>query len=173
MSTAWYDDLRDQYRPERVRYLLIGESPPDPATGDRRFFYSPTLTGPDNLYRGVAEAAYGTEPNFDITDKPEVLERFRADGYWLVDLCDHPVNHLQSGQRRRELRQAVPDLITRARTISPAVGAIVCMTPVFRLLNEPLRTAGVRVLHDDPLPFPMNWQRARFIEGFRSAIAAS
>lgn len=171
MNTAWYDELRERYRPDVVRVLLIAESPPDPAEGDRRFFYSPTLTGPDNLYRGVAEAVYGTEPDFDVTDKPAVLDRLTADGYWLIDLCDHPVNHLSSTQRRHELRQAVPNLVARARDISPTTGAIVCMTPVHRLVTRPLREAGVTVLHDEPFPFPMNWHRTRFIEGFRAAIA--
>jgi hypothetical protein len=26
----WYDELRERYRPRRLRILLIGESPPDP-----------------------------------------------------------------------------------------------------------------------------------------------
>ena len=57
-SGAWYEKLRERHRPERVRYLLIAESPPAPGAGDRRFFYSPTLTI-DNLYRSVAQGVYG------------------------------------------------------------------------------------------------------------------
>src|SRR2546422_2294554 len=48
-GTEWYEELRERYRPERLRYLLIAESPPDPGEGERRFFYSPALTI-DNLY---------------------------------------------------------------------------------------------------------------------------
>jgi hypothetical protein len=57
-ARTWYEDLRASYRPEVVRVLLIGESPPDPGDGERRFFYAPTLSH-DNLYRSVAEAIYG------------------------------------------------------------------------------------------------------------------
>jgi hypothetical protein len=38
--TAWYEQLRQQYRPDRLEVLLVGESPPDPGTGPRRFFYA-------------------------------------------------------------------------------------------------------------------------------------
>jgi len=53
--SVWYEQLRDQCRPDRLEVLLIGESPPDPGAGGRRFFYAPTLQI-DNLYRGVAQA---------------------------------------------------------------------------------------------------------------------
>lgn len=53
-STAWYEELRNRYRPGVVDVLLIAESPPDPGAGPRRFFYAPQLTH-DNLYRGVAQ----------------------------------------------------------------------------------------------------------------------
>lgn len=169
MSTAWYDELRDEYRPETVRILLVAESPPDPADGDRRFFYAPTLTK-DNLYRGVAEALYGDEAGFDPADKTSNLRRIQSDGYWLIDLSNEPVNHLSSADRKRALRAAVPGLVERADAIAPTEGVIVCMTPVHRLVTGPLRAAGISVLHDDPLPFPMNWSRATFVDGFRHAL---
>jgi hypothetical protein len=82
--SSWYDELRQEYRPERVRLLLVAESPPDPRKGDRRFFYAPELTT-DNLYRSVALALYGDEPAFNERDKPAVLKRLQRDGVWLVD----------------------------------------------------------------------------------------
>jgi hypothetical protein len=57
-----YDELRERYRPGRVVLLLIGESAPDPAGAARRFFYAPTLTRHDNLFRGVIGALYGHRP---------------------------------------------------------------------------------------------------------------
>ena len=171
MTGEWYEDLREEYRPDTVRVLLVGESPPDPASGDRRFFYSPELAGSDNLYRGVAEALYGEEPGFDVTAKTTVLRRFQSDGLWLIDLCTQPVNHLPPPARRAALRAAVPELVQRAAATAPTVGVVVCMAPLYKLLSTPLRRAGLRVLHDDPLPFPMNWLRARFVDGFRHAIS--
>ena len=172
MSTAWYDELRDNHRPDVVEVLLVAESPPDPGSTDRRFFYSPTLDGKDNLYRGVATALYGRETDFDLTAKATVLRRIQRDGFWLIDLCDEPVNHLPPSARRRALQDAVPDLVARAVAVAPTRGVIVCMTPVHRLVAAPLEAAGVPVLHDTPLPFPMSWLRADFVEGFRHTLGS-
>jgi hypothetical protein len=79
---AWYEELRARYRPEHLRVLLIGESPPDPGAGERRFFYASTLSRYDNLYRGVAEALYGEEGHLDVTAKVQTLMPLRDDGFW-------------------------------------------------------------------------------------------
>lgn len=55
----WYTALREAHRPDAFRLLLIGESAPDPGDSKRRFFYAPTLTPADNLFRGVVLAPFG------------------------------------------------------------------------------------------------------------------
>src|SRR4051812_15236755 len=84
-AEAWYERLREEYRPGELQILLIGESPPDPGSGERRFFYAPALARYDNLYRGVAEAVYGEESDFDVADKQKTLERLKDEGFWLID----------------------------------------------------------------------------------------
>jgi hypothetical protein len=168
MSLAWYDELREQYRPQRLRVLLIGESPPDPGTGARRFFYAPTLTH-DNLFRGVAQAVYGDDVN--VYDKVVVLERLCDDGFWLIDAVEHPINKERSGPRRRSIEAAVPRLVERCRELAPQLGVIVCHGLVYELAAPALRRASVRVLHDEPLPFPLGNWRVRFVIGMRKALA--
>ena len=51
----WYSALREQWRPEHVRLLLVGESAPNDG-GDiskRHFFYASELTASDALFRSV------------------------------------------------------------------------------------------------------------------------
>lgn len=168
---AWYEDLRQYYRPNELRILLIGESPPDPAAGDQRFFYAPNLARADNLYRGVAEAVYGLEPGYSVRDKPAVLDRLQSGGYWLIDAVDHPVNRASSASRKAAIRAAVPELVERCHQLAPTDGVIVCHGGVYGAVAPALRTAKIRILHDEPLPFPLgNWRR-QFIEGFRTALA--
>lgn len=168
---AWYEDLRQRYRPNELRILLIAESPPDPAAGDRRFFYAPNLAQADNLYRGVAEAVYGLEPGYSVTDKPAVLDRLQSDGYWLIDAVEHPINRTSSASRKAAIRAAVPELVERCHQLAPVDGVIVCHGGVYGAVAPALRAAKVRILHDEPLPFPLgNWRR-QFVEGFRSALA--
>jgi hypothetical protein len=168
---ALCDDLRELHRPEQLRLLLVGESPPDPRSGARRFFYAPAL-GPDNLYRGVAMALYGEEAGFDAKRKLSYLGRMRTDGVWLIDAVEDPVNALSASQRRRAIRSAVPGLIERCLELAPSVGVMICHTVVYDAVASPLREAGVRVLHDRALPFPLGNTRAAFVGGARSALSS-
>jgi hypothetical protein len=168
--TAWYEQLREQYRPDQLQVLLIGESPPDPGAGERRFFYAPTLQI-DNLYRGVAQALYGEHPEVELADKPAVLRRLQADGFWLIDAVDRPVNHLPPGPRRAAITMAAPQLAARCQALAPRRGVIICHRVVYQLAAPSLRDAGVQLLHDQPLPFPLGNWRAEFVAGLRTALA--
>jgi hypothetical protein len=136
MAGTWYDKLREEYRPERLRVLLIGESPPDPGERDRRFFYAPALAKEDNLYRGVVKALYEDE-GVDIRDKPAVLARLRNEGYWLIDAVDEPINTRTRAQRRRLIRARLSGLITTCVELAPECGAIVCHDLVYQVAAAP------------------------------------
>lgn len=165
--SAWYDELREAHRPHRLRVLLIGESPPDPGPGDRRFFYWPELRI-DNLYRGVAEAVYGQD--IALQPKARVLKRLQADGFWLIDATDTPVNRMRGRRRAAAIRAAVPGLVTKCRELRPALGVVICKKSLYELTVGPLRAAGVGVLHDVALPFPLGNWRAGFVAGLRRAL---
>ena len=167
----WYEQLRERYRPERLEVLLVGESPPDPGAGQRRFFYSPQLTA-DNLYRGVAVAVYGTDPTVDVLDKPAVLARLRLDGFWLIDAVGYPVNKLPTSARECALREAAPDLVHRCKALAPRRGVIICHGKVHAAAAQLLREDGITVLNQEPLPFPLGNWRARFVSGFRRALSS-
>ncbi len=172
MTASIYDRLREEYRPRQLRVLLIGESPPRPHADPLRFFYAPDLAPADNLYRGVTEALYGRLADFDLSDKRRNLARLADDGYWLIDAVQHPINHLPRSTRMALIQAEVPRLIERCGALAPTGGVIICHSVVFGAIATRLKDEGVRVLHDDPLPFPLgNWRR-KFIDGFRSALAA-
>jgi hypothetical protein len=168
-AAAWYEELRERYRPDRLRVLLVAESPPDPGGGERRFFYSATLRA-DNLYRGIAKALYGERSDVDITDKPSVLEHLQREGLWLIDAAEEPVNKLGSAARARAIAAGVPRLVERCVELAPELGFIICHGKVYAGSAEPLHGAGVRVLHPESLPFPLGNWRAQFVEGFRRAL---
>jgi len=132
MTDEWYEALRNEYRPRRVNILLVGESSPDPGSGDRRFFYCPVLSAHDNLYRGVAEAFYGGDAAFDVRDKAAVLSRLRDDGIWLVDAVAQPINNRTTAARRAAVRAGLGDLIETCRALEVERGVIVSHGPVVR-----------------------------------------
>ena len=171
-AVAWYEDLREQHRPSRLRVLLIAESPPDPGSGERRFFYSPALTI-DNLYRGVAEAVYGECEDLNLRDKPAMLRRLKADGFWLIDAAEHPINKETQAARAHEIAEAVPRLVERCLELAPQGGVIICHAKVYAAAAPALREAGVNVLHDESIPFPLGNWRAQFVSRFRGALGAA
>lgn len=171
-ENPWYSDLRENWKPARVRLLLIGESPPDNG-GDperRRFFYAEPLSHADNLFRSVVQALYGSGKLTKGDPKAPWLERLRNDGVYLIDLAARPVNSLGSTARRQARRDGVEACITRATQLDPE-GIIVCHTPSYDVLAAPLRAAGLPLLHDEPIPFPLGNTRARFIDMMRDAVA--
>jgi hypothetical protein len=101
----------------------------------------------DNLYRGVAQGLYGDHPEVDLTDKPAVLRRLQADGFWLIDAVDRPVNHLPPGPRRAAITAAVPQLVGRCRALAPRRGVVICHRVVYQLA-APACATPAGVLHD-------------------------
>jgi hypothetical protein len=169
-ASPWYARLRAQWRPDPVRVLLVAESVPDPGASDRRFFYAPTLTRSDNLFRGVVLAFYGCSPGTAGDPKEPWLRRLRDDGVYLVDLVPYPVNSLGSSARRRAHRENTGALVETALALDPG-GIIVCHRPTYRAVSGPLRRAGLRLLHDQPIPFPTGNWRERFALDVRAASA--
>jgi len=168
-EAQWYTALRDVWEPDSVRVLLVGESAPDPGDAQRRFFYAPTLTRADNLFRAVVKTFYGQSPGRAGDAKAPWLERLRDDGVFLVDLVPFPVNRLAPGERRKALRAHADALVAEATARMPD-GVVVCHGPTFRATADALRAAGVAVLHDHAIPFPIgNWQ-ARFVAEVRQAL---
>lgn len=167
---AWYSKLREQYRPNKIHVLLIGESAPDPRAEQPRFFYAPTLTGADNLFRGVVLALY--EHRFPRgsagASKEPWLERLMSDGIFLIDLVPFPVNGLKAAARARARRNGVEATVTHAKRLGPN-GIIVCHDPSHRVLAGPLRDAGLPLLHEEPIPFPLGNKRHEFATRVRVA----
>ena len=171
LEEPWYQSLREQWKPSHVRLLLIGESAPD-ANADpeaRRFFYAPTLSGADNLFRGVVQALYGEVTLAKSDDRTLWLNKLKADGVYLIDLVPYPVNKLPAAARKRAWRDNALLTVTAAKDLTPD-GVIICHAPTFKVLSSPLREAGLPVLHTEPIPFPLGNFRAKFVEMFRAAL---
>lgn len=169
-ADPWYAQLRERWRPPCVRVLLIGESAPDPAADNRRFFYAPTLDRRDNLFRGVVAAFYGPiPPGSTGQPKDPWLQCLKRDGVFLIDLVPHPIDKLPPATRRSARRERAAECASETATLRPE-GVIVCHGPTFQVLAPELRAAGAPLLHDEPIPFPLGNHRARFVSMVRQAL---
>lgn len=88
---------------------------------------------------------------------------------FLIDLAPHPVNSSQGGLRRGRADH-VPDCVQRAAQLAPD-GVVVVKKDIYPLLKGPLRGAGLNLLHDKGMAFPLGNSRAEFIADSNAARA--
>jgi len=148
-------ELRERYRPDRVRLLMVGESSP---AGGTHFYRANS-----HLYRATREALRLAAGLDDAPDGAAFLAWCRELGLWLVDVADAPVNDLEPTDRRRLVERgtrrlaeimvdAQPEHVVAIKaTIAPAVRAAA-------------RIAGVDAATIDVLPFPLHQGRTTFIQ---------
>ncbi|WP_208029791.1 hypothetical protein [Rhabdothermincola sediminis] len=118
----------------------------------------------------MVAALYGHEPGFDARSKKKLLDRLREDGVWLIDAVDEPIDKRSMSARRRAIGAGVHQLVERVKAIAPTTGVLICHGVVFDLVAPGLRAAGVRVLHDEALPFPLGNWRQQFVASARGAL---
>ena len=152
---ATLERLRRRYRPERIRLLFIGESPP--ASG--RFFYRRN----SGLYRAIRDTFRTIDPS--IIDET-FLEIFRNSGCYLIDLCARPVDDLDVHSRRAACVAGEAMLTRKMRLLEPS--AIVVLV---KSIRNNVRRATSEAEWRGPileLPYPGRWAHHREI--FREGL---
>lgn len=140
--------LRRRYRPERIRLLFVGESPP--ASG--RFFYQRD----SGLYRAIRDAFRLVDSSIS---EDTFLEVFQNSGCYLIDACAAPVDHLAARSRRAARLASEPALSRKIRQLEP--GAIVTLV---KAIQDNVRRASTRAGWHGPIldvPYPGRWVRHR------------
>jgi hypothetical protein len=140
--------LRKQYRPNRIRILFVGESPP--VSG--RFFYQ----ADSGLYRAVRETFVRAFPSLK---NAEFLDSFCALGCYLIDLCGEPVDDMTGPMRKQACRSGEQRLAQQIRALSPQT-----IVTVVRSIRANVRHAQERAGWSGryfELPYPGRWYRHR------------
>jgi len=153
-STIAFENLRLQYRPEKIRVLFVAESRPIGGT----FFYA----GNSHLVRYTAEAfrkAYGG----NATTMADFLDGFKAAGCYLEDLCPEPVNHIKAhALRRAEWKRSVGYLSRRMESASPSA-----IIPIHKgsepYVIQAAQEAGFLDRLKPAIPFPSMGNHPRYI----------
>ena len=167
-----YETARGRYRPKQIRRLLIAEAPPNAI---ERFFYFKNVPNHDWLFLGVMKALYPDlkdlylQKNRPPKLKVRMLNQFKDDGYFLVDLSPEPIDQIPNG--RRGLADCVPGLIKRINQLDCLQASIILIKAnVYDIAFQPLRCAGYRVI-DQHIPFPAFGQQRNFQIAFGEALS--
>lgn len=92
----------------------------------------------------------------------DFLERFKALGCYLDDLCFEPVNRLGlNDPKRAALRHRGEEPLARRMQESPPQAVVVVMRAIEANVRAALRLAGLDGLRISSLPFPRPEHRAR------------
>jgi hypothetical protein len=143
---------RGRYRPDELRVLFIGESPP---AGDTFFYDADSL-----LYRATREAFVSAVPK--LAGRDDFLDAFRQMGCYLEDLSLEPVDKLPDPAKRQARSDAVPGLTRRLKGMSPRLVVLV-VKGIRPQVVQALDGAGLADVRMEALPFPGQWHRARYV----------
>jgi hypothetical protein len=168
-SVTVFARARWKYRPRRVLFLLIAESPP--SSGG--FFYFETTIGKDHLFRETMKALElwpEDEPMRKGVDKRPMLRRFQAMGFYLLDTCISPVDKLLPTKRKKSVLGQTPRLVNDVTEANP-LHVLIVKSSIFNPVSIALREAGLmtRVLNTGPVPFPSHGNQRIYRTALRRA----
>jgi hypothetical protein len=138
---------REEYHPDAVQVLFIGESPPEGGT----FFYYAN----SGLYRATQDAFVAS--GFSMDDDG-FLRSFQRAGCYLEDLAIESVNGVPGPRRRAACRAGITPLADRIRPLSPRVVVIIGYG-IADDVSRALALAGHADVERHKLPFPMTRPR--------------
>jgi hypothetical protein len=149
-----HEVLIRKYKPKRVRFLLIGESPPAGGT----FFYR----GDSNLYNYTLNAFQRAFERTFISSE-EFLKFFKDSGFYLEDLCLNPINNLPRRQRIEQRNYCVEGLANRLQGLKPEI-VIIVMRGIVDQVEISLAAARIGDVDRRCLPFPSQGHQREYEE---------
>ena len=170
-NVADFNRSRRKYRPRKVRFLLIAESPP--SSGG--FFYFGTTIGKDHLFRETMKTLElwpRNEPMRKGIDKRTMLRRFQSMGFYLLDTCVFPVDKLRPSERRKAVLSQTGRLVRDVIEANP-MHILVVKSSIFNPVRNALRESGLwtRVLDTGPVPFPSHGNQRIYRSMLRRALS--
>lgn len=159
-----FERARQKYRPDLVKVAFVAESPPR-EDSERFFYFEEVFTG-DSLFLEVMKALYEDARGGAKTvrpRKPEFLNRFRDDGFYLIDASQDPIAGESPAVKRRYIRSGLEQLQQSLTEIQhPDLKVILISALVYEICSQPLRQAGWNVLNTEMIDFPGFGRQKKF-----------
>mgnify|MGYP000901903779 FL=1 len=178
MNVSEYEKLRRNYKPDKIRYLLIAESPPPPPEfeGSRHFYRTDRPRRDDRLFLNTVRAIYSGALNLSDDqleqDKENWLERLKQDGFYMTESLEESVKKVvKKPERQERIKKALPRLISRVEELADEDTKIVLIkSNVFEVACEPLEEAGFNVLNKALVDYPGFWNQKAYREKLSDLI---
>ena len=152
---------RLKYKPERIRTLLITEAPSE---SQDRFFYFEQVRKYDQLYLSIMKVLY---PHVRIRElrerKAAFLQKFKDDGFYIVDAVDRPFTHNDNNKRRtRIVWDSRRELIQKISTLVSDGTEIILIKCTVYELRDYLQEEGYRVINRSAIESPGSCHNTEF-----------
>jgi len=97
----------------------------------------------------------------DRQQKGQFLERFKNDGFYLIDVLDEPLEDTSSSNKKKQIKKSLPLLIEKIKAlISEGTNIILILKSVYNVCYERLKAEGFNVINEEAIPFPCyRWQK--------------
>ena len=172
--------------PEFIKVLFVAEAPP--SIQSHRFFYFTDLSAFDTLFLEMMKVLYPKETGFSESlssflpgystsrmrsHKAEFLQRFRLDGFYLIDASARPMPARATSQiKTRYLQEEVPGLLRRLRSlrVDEATPIILIGALTFGVCAPKLRKEGFHIVHDAAINHPARGGQRLFRMGLKAAL---
>jgi len=166
-----YEKEAMKYKPDKIKYLFIAESPPKQNEGDElRYFYFEKVAIRDSLLRSIVEVIFSKD--YKNKEKRFWLNKLKEEGFFLIDAVEYPINHLPEGKGRNDhLIQNFPDLIQKIKNLVEKDTKIILIKKnIFLLLFEKIKSYGFNVINTEMLDFPSRGHQPKFKEKLKKLL---
>lgn len=164
-----FEKARQKYRPDKIKYLLIAETPPK--LDSNRFFYFEDVTEQDSLFLETMKVLYPDQtldfPTKTIrAQKAHFLQNFKRDGYYLIDALEQPFEESYStSQKIKLVERGQKELLNKIQSLLEVDTKVILISaPVYRANYYFLRQNNVPVINEDLIDFPGSGGQKKYRE---------
>lgn len=142
--TAAFEEIRQQYQPEKVEIIFITEA----IQPGNVFFYRKN----SNVFRAIKEAFVQVFGEFESND--ELLRFFKEAGCYVDYLCPDLINGLSIEVRQKARTAGIKPLSERLALFQPKV-VITVMKVLEKEVKEAIQQSGINTVeYDKAIAFP-------------------
>lgn len=170
-----FEIARQKYKPHKIRYLLVAETPPK--SDSQRFFYFEDVDKQDSLFIQTIRVIYSKEtenigtPNLR-KDKKYFLDKLKNDGFYLIDSIESPFEIKYSfDQKANLIRTGQYDLLKKISSlIDSETKVILIAKPVYVAIFSFLTENGVNTLNKEFIDFPGSGGQKKYRDKMRQIL---
>lgn len=171
-----FEKARLKYKTSTIKYLLIAETPPK--SDFNRFFYFENVKDQDSLFLETMKVLYPEKTKNVVTktirkDRKEFLERFKNDGFYLIDSLEFPFEEdYTPSQKVKLIITGQNDLLEKIRKQCTKTTKVILIAATFYKANDKfLRTNGVNIINQESIDFPGSGGQRKYREKMKRILS--